>query len=463
MSMGDLGLISLSPDQHAYVQKLSRSLWRWHIGITLAILGVGIGAAVFPDFGRQIAPTLGPQTHHVGLIVALVLTWVLVTVVLLRTQRPMTTDGLVLFLSTAAFSLLLLIFLRERTSFGDFGDFTNAGRAILAGESFPPRYHYPPLWAYLIAGIQWLLGDRASDIFCFVVTHLSTVGFLPLAVVCLTRCGIPVQRSTFLVLAATAINVATVRNMAYVQTNYLVLDLLLIGVLAPAGRWWLAAIALAVGAHIKLLPLIVLPLLVLERRWHVATGFVVVGLILFVATSLPHGLTYWASSLENLSSWDESPFRAASLTGFLENTADVFGWAADGRAIAGPLQAALAAFVGWLTWRAARNRTFTAPGAAPDGVLDGLVPLLFLWLVLSPTVWVYHLVVLIVPALMLTPHLTTTSRQAAFMAGWFLVFCFPTVDVYPVSYLRLVGWLGLLVLTAIVIRERGLVASPGLR
>ena len=91
------------------------------------------------------------------------------------------------------------------------------------------------------------------------------------------------------------------------------------------------------------------------------------------------------------------------------------------------------------------------------------MPLLFLWLVLSPTVWVYHLVVLIVPALMLTPHLRTTSRQAAFMAGWFLVFCFPTVDVYPVSYLRLVGWLGLLVLTAIVIRERGLVASPGLR
>jgi len=446
-------LITISPSQHDFVRRLARHLIRWHVAISAGFVAFGVLLAFLPDLAERVAPVLGPVSRQETLIVALVLTWILVTVVLSVARRPLTTDDLVLLLGTAMLSVLYLIFLRERATFGDMWDYLNAGRAIGLGEPFPSRYVYPPLWAYVLAGFQAGLGERAAEIFCFVINHLSLVAFLPLAVVFLQRCGMSRQRATLLVLVATAINVATVRNVVYVQVNFLVLDLLLLGVLAPRRYWWLAGTALAVGTHIKLLPLIAIPLFVMEKRWRLLVAYGVAMGALFAATALPHGLTYWGDFVQNLGAWQPAPFRAASIPAFLGNTAELFGLPIGGWLVARPLQLALAGAIVWLSWRAGGRRVFTGGTPQPSRVIDGLVPGLFLWPVLSPTLWVHHLVVLIPSALALIPYLGGSRRAAVFAVCWFLVFLSPTVDLYPVSYLRLVGWLGLLYLAAVVIRE----------
>lgn len=450
---GDSNVFSIPLPDPVFVQNLARSLWRWHLGITASIFAVGASAAIFPEFGSRIAPTLGPQTHHVGLIVALVLTWVLLTVALRIACRPLEIDDLVLLLGTVLVSLLYLIFLRERGSFGDIGDYIQAGKTIRSADALPIRYIYPPLWAYVLSWIQSGLGDRASEIFCFVVNHSSIVASVPLMSMFLERCGWCRRSAALAVFAAIMFNTAVVRNVAYVQVNFLVLDLLLLGVLLPRRLWWLAALSLAIGIHVKLLPIVVLPLLLLEKRWLLLAGTLVLVTLLVGATAWPDGARYWKGFYVNLSAWQPHALRSASISGFFVSSTDLLGIPGNPQLLARAVQLVLAIVVLLTVWGALRENTFTRRAESRDGVVDGLLPMLFLWPVLSPTVWVHHLIVLILPALAVLPLLGTLRTVTVFIVCWFLVFLFPTVDIYPVSYLRLAGWLGFLSIMVLVVRK----------
>jgi hypothetical protein len=69
---------------------------------------------------------------------------------------------------------------------------------------------------------------------------------------------------------------------------------------------------------------------------------------------------------------------------------------------------------------------------------------MFLLPIVSPTVWVHHLVILIVPTVLALTHMRSTRYLGLWGAGYFFVFVLPVFDFYPWSYLRLAGWLALL-------------------
>ena len=241
-------------------------------------------------------------------------------VLLLATRRSLATDDLVLLVATALLSLLYLVILREHVLFGDFQAYIRAAHAINDGEPFHARYIYPPLWASLLAVIQSGLGHRAAEIFCFALNHISLVAFLPLAVLVLERCGLSRRLAALLMLIALAVNVPVLRNLVYVQINILVLDLVLVAVLAAPRHWLLAGLALAVSTHLKILPVLVLPLFVLERRWRFLAAFFGGLLLLFAATAIPYGLGYWEDFLQNLRVWQPPALRSAALPSLLASS-----------------------------------------------------------------------------------------------------------------------------------------------
>jgi hypothetical protein len=449
-----MNLPSTSGNRSGFLPDIARRLLVWHLLITGGYVICGLLVALRPELGARIASTLGPATNHIALIVSLVLSWVLVTAVLFVVIRiRLTTDNLILLTATAVLSLLYLAILRERVVFGDFTDYIGAAYAVISGEPLPDRYLYPPLWASFLGVVLDVLGRRAAEIVIFSLNHISLVAFLPLSVVFLQRCGFSRRSASLLMLGALAVNVTVLRHIANQQIQFIVLDLALIAVLSAPRNWLLAGLALALSTHLKVLPALLVPLFVVERRWRFTAAYVGGLLLFFAATAIPHGIEHWQDLPRNLGTWEPYALRSASVPSFIANSAAFFGVTISAKFAALPIQLALAILVVWLTWLAMKRRAFTGgQSTSSNGLVDGLVPALFLWPIVSPGVWVHHLVVLILPAVIIASRLSSARQWATFIACYFLVFFYPTIDVYPWSYLRLCGWLGLLGLLVPIVR-----------
>ena len=192
-----------------------------------------------------------------------------------------------------------------RGQFSDFHVFYSAARAMLLHQDpyLPARrsYIYPPLIAFLYMPLTLLSEPKAAAItLCANIVFLLLGAFIVVEQ-CFSRLEVDknILKTSLIVLLSVLLLFDKVKDeLQMLQTNALMFLML-----ALALRWldrkptW-AGIALGFACNIKYLPLILLPWLLIRRRWQ-AAGFFIISAIAFAL--LPAVQSGWHDNLTHLS------------------------------------------------------------------------------------------------------------------------------------------------------------------
>lgn len=187
---------------------------------------------------------------------------------------------------------------------GDFGHFYFAAKALRAGEDVYSSWHggyiYPPLIAFLYLPLTPFTEKTAADVMLVLNTVLVLLAAWVGARELLERFGVVSDgaRVVALLVAGLVLMADKIKGELQMwQTNALLLLLFTLG-LRFLDRWpLLAGLALGFAFNIKYLPAVVLPYLLLRRRW-VALGSFVGGIVLFAL--LPAVSVGWSVNLRYL-------------------------------------------------------------------------------------------------------------------------------------------------------------------
>jgi hypothetical protein len=188
---------------------------------------------------------------------------------------------------------------------GDFATFYQAaqfareGRDIYTAGNTAQKYVYPPLVAFLYTPLTRLSRLHAAEVALFVGAAILLGSLLLIARATTQRLG----SGNWPPLVLVAFIVAMLNeNELRLQLTMLETDSLMLLMFALA-LWWLdrrpalAGLALAFAFNIKYLPIVILPYLILRRRWK-ATAAMILGSIFFAL--LPAVLLGWREDVRCL-------------------------------------------------------------------------------------------------------------------------------------------------------------------
>lgn len=413
------------------------------------------GALVFallvlksPALSLKKFAALTPGANPYALAVSVALTWLLVTCVLVLAYLGRITRGNVVTVTCGCgIAMAHLSILAEAVTFGDWKLYAEAAARVLAGAPLPGGYLYPPLWAFFLAGIQSLWGPAGPIVACFALNQLSLWAFFVLGSLFLRRCGLSLALASILLFVAMLINVPLRDNTVFVQVNLLLADFVLVAVLLAERYQVFSALSLALGTHLKIVPVLLVPVFAYFRRSVWLLAFVGFAAAVVAMALLTNDGSYYLQSIENLRGWQMPSMRSVSVDSFLASAQRYLGFNLPFQAVAVTLRALCAAWLYLLAYWSVRGRVFARAGSVvSDGVTNAALPLLFLMPAISPTVWIHHLVMLIIPAVIIFTRLGGAFRSLVFGLAYFTTFLLPAFEYYPWSYLRLGGWLALLVL-----------------
>lgn len=161
-----------------------------------------------------------------------------------------------------------------------------AGGAGLYDEAADPAnrvglFIYPPLFAVLFAPLTVVPRELGYALWALIQLVLVAAN----AWLVLKLCAVnPQRRANFLAVLALGLYGALWTNVAEGQVNTLVTAALLAGlVLLERGRTYSGGLMLAVAAHLKVIPIVLLPVLILQRRFKAAAAMFGGILLLWLA------------------------------------------------------------------------------------------------------------------------------------------------------------------------------------
>ena len=371
----------------------------------------------------------------------------------------------------------------------DYNCYERAAKALVHGQNpYPEKgcYLYPPLTAQVMAAsyrfFLWLDGSwqgglsRIADLWIPVFylyrsgLCLAVLGGYLLCFRFSKMIGFRDIHAGLLVTALIVFNSPMIRTMRQNQVNFWVLDLALLAIILVESWPILAGLALSLGAHIKLYPMILAAPWLPSKKWRAVTaavaGFILVTLL---QTDWGRDLSLWAAFQEASARFPQFvSFKNNSLQSIFLNTWNVV-LAAAGIA---PLEksnlpiriltwVATAAAVAWLgarfisrekAYRAIVGESEDEKNSEPDPMPDRLrlfghsMDMIALALIASPLVWVHHYVL----ALPLIPWMIAmrgNEKPWQVFAASALIFAVPIFDVYPIGFCRLAGLIWLMLLT----------------
>ncbi len=190
--------------------------------------------------------------------------------------------------------------LRTRQT-GDFEHFFYAADAVRHGRdpyaAWTRGYIYPPLVAFVGQPVAALGYDRAAAVMLAVNVAVTLAAVTLAAVECLRRFTAPRRDAAAVgavVLLGLLLDVDKVKGEWQMwQTDVWMLLLFVLALRWVDRRPAWAGVALGVGANIKYLPLLLLPYLLVRRRWTAATALVISSAAFAV---LPAVSTGWAAN-----------------------------------------------------------------------------------------------------------------------------------------------------------------------
>jgi len=310
-------------------------------------------------------------------------------------------------------------------------------------------YTYLPPFALLSEWMRWLSYPSVRVVWLLLMA-LALVG----VALGLARLARPPPRA-WLAGALTALICArfVLNDLAHGQVNALLTLLLLAALLGARGEagWprWTAGVALGLALTIKPTSWLLVPWLLLERRWRVVSAALLTGLALlglsalrYPAPLLPQ-IGEWLTLMPRFAAECVVPHNA-SLAATLSRGLAFSGASSSllpGRLLAGAL--VLAGLV--LSWRA----------RDPERPERGWAAVLILSALFSPVTWKAHLVVLLIPAWLIARDLSVAPSRARALTLALALACFllPSRGVAGLGGLERLGALslGLVLLWALLL------------
>jgi hypothetical protein len=308
-------------------------------------------------------------------------------------------------------------------------------------------YLYPPLFATLLSPFVPLGMERLNLVFQ-VLNYVAVLLLMILLYQALQRYRFSTKLAALALLGIMVANVPVERTLINHQVNLHVANLILLSLLLFGKHPFWSACALSLAIHLKVYPLVLVLPFLYQKEWRWCAGFVASQGLIIVATSVLTSPRYYVEFLCQVSAITEIAPSNVSIDSFLYNAlrlSDLRPWAGE-RITAHAVRLLLAMGVLKAWYQLARRGLFAD---APDGtrvILNSYVLLPVLMLVVSPSIWTHHFVLLMLPMLVLASSLRAPWEFWLFGYAYAFIFLMPVYDIYFVSYLRLLGLILLIVL-----------------
>lgn len=429
------------------IKYYSKKTFHVYLAVTASLLVYIFAVLIF--FGKGGFRTIfqkGPISDIPMTLFYTAFAWLLFGFILVLLQKKdLTKENLIVYSAFFINAFLYLNVLREKISYGDFWDYINAAANFSAGDPINQRYLYPPFWASVLQPFL-PLGRDTMTVLLKSVNYVSLLLFFVLLYRVCRRFGMSKTVSALAVFIFTVVNTPILRTLGYVQVNIHVINLLLLSLLFSRKYIYLSALALSLAVHIKITPvLLVLPFLLI-KDWKWLRWFVINmgGIVLF--TSLMNDIGYYFDLyfFKNIKTVMNASgtiaFRDSSVESFLRAAFYNLNLNLDvAKGIAYILKIGLLLLTLWILKKCIKRRIFFQGEKRQEVIYNGYVVLIVLMTMISPIVWVHHLVFLIFPFLIFLRRLKSVDEYFFFAVSYFLIFLMPTFNFFPFSYLRLLG------------------------
>jgi hypothetical protein len=376
-------------------------------------------------------------------------------------------------------SFYYLIFISEYSlKSNDYIVYQEAAKAIVRGDNpyenayvylYPPTTAQVMAWLYRLGqvGASVVQVDMNPDRIWNLVFYFYQCSQFLLIILAYFLCyrfgrsaGLQSIPASVLVTTLLLLNNPLVRTLRHNQVNLWLLDLILVAILFTYRYPSISGLAVALGGHVKLYPLILWLPWAITKRWR-AIFASIVGLlfIAFIQTDWGKDWQLWSQFLTSFSSFPESKvsyFRNNNLYGIIYNAFAMVGFMRNvdvSTMLPGISMVSNAVKLAIIVWFAVRfinrERAFRKLVNASDNqVIDRsentfrffghAMDALALGLLISPSVWEHHYV-LAIPIVIWAGATVGRSKPWQIAIGAFLMFALPTFDVFPLSYHRMVG------------------------
>lgn len=349
-----------------------------------------------------------------------------------------------------------------RARSGDYEVYEAAARAVHGGENpyaaTGGQYRYPPLLAQVLAtgsdlGRRLGLPEPRSWTAVFFVYEAAQLVLVGTSFVLLhllgLRLGLTVPAASALVTALLSVGAPVIRSLHYNQPNLWLLNLVMVALFTLDRRPALSGSAIALATHLKVYPVIVLGPWLAAGRLRVClwAGICAVAILLLQIAVAPG--TWWAF-IEFAEGFPPgTAFRDGGFYSFGFNLAGMFSGriSSDARttAAAATWLTAVVAGLLWLAHRVIRRRHlevnrpfFRQAGDTSDALVIALL--------ISPMVWEHHFV-LALPLAVFAAAVAPRGDHVKVASALTLAFLLPVFDLFPLSHLRTLGIIWLLLLT----------------
>ena len=410
-------------------------------------------------------------------------TSVLIGAILILELRKRDFGKLTSFVPTILFAGTAFYFLMVLSEFPfksiDYNCFERAGRMLNIGANpyVHTKYEYPPLMAQLMhlsyklffyssSFLNIPLSDNGIWLVIFYFYQALQFVLLLIAFMLLkqlaSKIGFKEPYTSIIVAVLCVVNVPLYRTILFNQTNLLILDAMLFAVLFSDKYVKTSGVLVAFGALFKLYPFLVfLPWLVLRKtKQFVYSLMYLVGIIL-IQSGLFKDFTLFKQYLFFF--FNDYPhytqYRNNCISSLIGNSIKVLNWhtvhidTSMLWKIAGILSSLATLFIiGWFAIRAfQRERSYMTSAKSvlqPDIVSSmakeraiGHYLVIFpLMLLVAPTIWEHHFM-FVIPFAIWAIAKNGRERPLMLLLSLILIFAIPVVEVYPISYHRLLGLL----------------------
>jgi hypothetical protein len=386
----------------------------------------------------------GPISDLGITLICVVLAWGLFGgILLILNRRALTPEQWFYWIAFFLFAFLYVNVLRERTHYGDVADFAAAAGNLARHQHMHIRYLYPPLFATILQPLV-PYGVRYIMLACFVVNYGSLLCFFMLLHRALMRYGFSSPASTCLICLALFANVPIIRTLFYVQTNFHVANLIILSLLLYPRYRIPSAVALALAAHIKTSPLLLVLPFIVNRDWKWLSSYAFTIGSVVLATSYINGFTPYLDYFTNITYIYRAngiSYRDNSIDSLFRATVFLMG-AKPGIANAMIfIVRSMIAFLGLLLcYFVVKYRVFDDSTSVIIARVYNAYPILLLLMVtLSPLLWEHHPVLFVLSILVMLKIIQGKTEMMLFLVAYFFIFLLPTFDLYPFSYHILLG------------------------
>jgi len=402
---------------------------------TLAIIVSSLwlnNKGIFDTFVRT-----GPHSILGQNLLAALIVWLLfgITILLIHTEK-LNKENILIYTGFLLVSLLYINLLRERTEYGDLEYYLDAATQLYKNQPLPSGYLYLPFWAAVLEPFVQF-GKHGVTLASWLMNVASIMAFYFLLIAALKRYNFSTRLAVLVTVLFTLVNVPILRTLYYGQVNLHMVNFTLLAIVLYPRQRFLSALALAVAVHLKVSPIIIAFVFLLERDWrwiiYFSISLALVGAIPVFTDGITPYYDFLRNSQEVIGIRDIN-FREGSIDAIFLALYNLNFISLSAARITMYTTKALVLGVAFIImFRNVRNKTFYA--GSGESALNAMPIVLLMLNLASPLVWEHHGVFLTLPFLILLKKINTTSDWLTFAFAYTAQFLMPTFDYYPWSTL----------------------------